>query len=131
MKHVVYHLPSGEITKYARLNEENIELNQEPGESYSIITFPIADVSLMYMVDGEPAYRPVMTLTYSPLEFDVSEELVVTGIPAGSTVHYPGGSVTVDDGTIEWGSVVAGRFPFSIEKFPYLTERFNVEVTEA
>ena len=131
MKHVAYYLASGEITKYMRLLDQNIELNLGPGESYKVLTLPIIDVGRVYIVDDTVTYRPVMDLIVSSAEITTADELIISGIPVGATVTYPDGSDVVDDGVIEWECAEPGVFFFTIELFPYLTERLEIEVTEA
>jgi hypothetical protein len=59
---------------------------------------------------------PKMALTVTQNPF------TITGIPTGTLVTYPGGELIVDDGFIEWSSVVPGNFAFQLSCFPYQDE---------
>lgn len=89
-----------------------------------------ADSKTQYIVNGGIASRPSMEITY-PASVAISETALITGIPEGATLIYPDGEVVVNDGVVEWSSLVTGTFQFSIELFPYISESFSIEVTAA
>lgn len=72
-----------------------------------------------YVVDGAITPRPAMPVTVSG-PVSVNEDWEINGIPAGTLVTYPGGSVVVDDGFIQWSSAVPGEFKFTLDLWPYL-----------
>lgn len=72
----------------------------------------------------EIADRPKMGLSVTQNPFSISN------IPPGTEVIYPGGTITVDDGFIEWTSTLPGTYTFYLNNFPYQEEIVNAEITD-
>jgi hypothetical protein len=84
-----------------------------------------------YYVDinsQEVVERLEMTLGYGPLEIEVDEEFMISGIPAGARLVHPGGEEIIEEGGVIWASETPGRFPLRIVRFPYKTEVLYVQV---
>ncbi|MDP2346710.1 MAG: hypothetical protein Q8N34_03180 [Gammaproteobacteria bacterium] len=113
------------------MHENSIELNLEDGEFWQELSVPISDVSTKYLVDNVVVEKPSMSITITELPMTIEDTLTISGIPVGATLHYPGGSIVVDDGEVEWDTVAPGTYIFTIELFPFLTERIHAEVTDA
>jgi hypothetical protein len=97
-----------------------------------LTTVTMAEMAMpqdIYVLDGVVTARPAFVLSYPVgLAVAVDAEWSATGIPAGTTVTYPGGAEVVNDGAIEWASDAPGSFDFRFELFPYLPEVVRVEV---
>jgi len=120
---------SGEILRTGSCLPEDVIKQAATGTTAEEDTVGVQDDTHYY--DGS-AYvdRPSLGLVYTTLNINTSETLVITGIPSGTTVYYPGGSEVVNDGEITWNTVVSGVFEFSFENFPYIKEALNVTVAD-
>lgn len=61
----------------------------------------------------------------------VGELWRIDGIPAGTEVEYPGGSLVVDDGFIELAFAEPGDYRFRFSNFPYLEVERVATITDA
>ena len=88
------------------------------------------DANQTYFLSDVETDRPDFSLSISHSEMTVSDELVITGIPAGTLVTYLGGTETVNDGSFNWSTASAGEYPFKLELFPYRLEELVLIVTD-
>lgn len=84
--------------------------------------------SKYYVNDSVAVFRPEMNIL-SPLSVSINEEAIILNIPSQCVVSHPDGVNVIDDEQIEWQSAVAGTFLFSFERFPYISEEIQIEVT--
>lgn len=70
--------------------------------------------------------RPVLSLQYSTDPVTVDTYFRIDGIPEGATVAYPGGSLVVDDGFIEWTTDIPGNHTFTVTAPPHLPQTITV-----
>jgi len=77
---------------------------------------------------GEVKTKPTMPITVSKRTLAVDEVIIIDNIPSGAKVDYPDGSITVNDGFIQWESAIEGSFVFQITKSPYKTEVILAQV---
>jgi hypothetical protein len=126
MNLIFYTTTSGQINRVAGCSPVSLEANKLlvlPGEA--VMEAPDAppdDLNAHYVLAGELAPRPVMGLSVSQNPF------TVTGIPVGTEVTYPGGTIVVDDGFIEWDSEEPGNYRFWFQNFPYQEEEIYAEI---
>ena len=79
-----------------------------------------------YIVDGQPAERPLMDIVMSKSVILANGEdtSTIAGIPAGAKLHVSGpvslDPVTVDETAIQFSADVPGDYSLRIECFPYL-----------
>jgi hypothetical protein len=109
-----------------------VEGNLRPGEAALVVDNPIdADKFYVSGLDSTPALaaRPVMPLVF-PEDGDVDVPYEITGIPEGTVVTFPGGTVMVDDGFVEWTSEVEGSFRFMFVNFPYQTVEHYAQIDD-
>lgn len=128
MIYVVYYLASGYVTSVKRIQEDMIEANAQPDESWLIVPGPVPATEV-YVAKGEILTRPAMELVVSSLSIAPDAVLSITGIPEGATLRHPGGTDTVTGGEVEWSTPVPGVYRFSFENFPYVAEEVSIEVT--
>lgn len=81
------------------------------------------DPRLWYAPEGELTERPSMNLGVSQNPFRVDN------IPEGTVVTFPGGTVTVDDGFLEWSAIEPGEYEFHFANFPYQEETVIAHIT--
>ncbi|WP_020209047.1 hypothetical protein [Gilvimarinus chinensis] len=129
---VIYSNNSGEILEVCAppLSSKDIA-RLEPGLGF-IHVESIADDFLdgFYIDNDVPTPKALMSLSVSgPVV--AGDDWVVTGIPTGATVKYPGGEIVVNDGYVSWSSLEPGRYPFEIKSVPYITEVVYAEITSA
>ena len=84
-----------------------------------------------YISQGEVLDRPKMGLVKGENTLFCGEDFVVSGIPAGTRVIYPGGEAIVDDGQIEWTSEEPGQHTLYFVNFPYQEETLNAAFADA
>ncbi len=107
---------AGKILRKGSCSPQFLFLQQQLGEQ---VVEGIGDEKNHYLVDGVITPRPAMPVTVSG-PVSVNDDWEITGIPVGTLVTYPGGSVVVDDGFIQWSSAVPGEFKFTLDLWPYL-----------
>lgn len=67
----------------------------------------------------------------SQIQADGVDELVLSGVPVGSSVIWPDGEEgVVNDGEVALSVDLAGSYVIKIVSFPYLTEEFTVEAID-
>lgn len=81
-------------------------------------------------VEEEAVLRPEMPLAI-PNSGTVGQPYRVEGIPEGTTLHYPGGEVVVNDGYFEWSTVESGTYKFRLENFPYQEVKIDADFSTA
>lgn len=59
----------------------------------------------------------------------VNAPVVFSGLPVGTTVVYPNGSIVVNDGFIEWASDTPGEYEFKFSLWPYLDKIVYARIT--
>ena len=125
----VRNIATGEITSTGYCPDYDLMLKPGVGEAVDLVDPDVKD-DMHYYDGSEYILRPLFGFIVPPLTIAVDATFTVTGIPAGTTVHYAGGAEAVDDGILEWSSMAEGVFHFRVENFPYMTETFNVTVTD-
>lgn len=124
---ISYQLSDGKLLEYT-----SPASTINPGPSFGLLHFENAIASEVlythYAHDNKLVERPKM-LIGGGVSVGTGEIWRIDGIPSGAMVRYPGGSITVDDGFIEWSSMVPGEFRFTIEKFPYLDAVVNAVIS--
>ena len=128
VSYIVFDNSSGEIVKTGSCQESDADLQAGAGQTSRVLKGDWNDVDHYY--DGESfAQRPSFDLQPSALEFSAGQVFRVNNIPEGTEITYPGGSVTVDDGFIEWSTIEPGKYEFEFENFPYKPEVISAKVT--
>ena len=125
---IIYHTASGQIRDQISCLDSEVD-DQYDDSEYSMLESSESILD-QYIVAGVLTPRPAFSLAPTALTFTTAESITVTGIPVGTTVFFPGGSEVVDDGELEWDSMVAGDFTLRFENFPYVAEAIDVEVTD-
>lgn len=125
--YTVYDNATGEIVKSGSCVDSDLSLQSISGQSVAQGKF---DDASEYYNGFDFVDRPKMSLTVSATIAEINEEIVISNIPEGTVVHYIDGSETVNDGIIEWSSVIAGMFTFIFVNFPYIEERLKIEINE-
>lgn len=135
----IYNKQTGQITMTVIAPDEEGVLLQISDEGKQAVLW---DHELngreLYVVNGEPAERPLMPLTYTtdgvapqegePISLAINGILRVENIPAGTQVAHPDGELTVDDGFIEWSAVEPGHYFFRFDNFPFQEVNFHAIV---
>lgn len=128
-KGVIYNKLTGAVVMNVTApDEEGVLIQLSANESWAALMDIELDHGSSYIVDGEAVDRPEMNLNISSAQLGIGEVMTVTGIPEGSVVHHPGGTVEVMDGFIEWSAVEPGSYSFAIHNFPYKEVRFDAIV---
>ncbi|HEY0960911.1 MAG TPA: hypothetical protein VGE69_00965 [Pseudomonadales bacterium] len=125
---------SGAITKVLTVTAESLAGNLAPGEAAIEILLAVDPDTCFIDLSGDAPsleVRPVMPLTVGSMAFTIEESVTISGIPAGTLFQHPDGEDEIDDGFIEWGALEPGKYTLQLVKFPYVTERFYAEVSEA
>lgn len=73
-----------------------------------------------YAPEGKPTPRPKFNINV--VQKGLDSPFRIDNIPKGTLVEYPNGSILVDDGYIEWDSLVEGVYEFKLTNFPYQEE---------
>ncbi|WP_339898287.1 hypothetical protein [uncultured Gilvimarinus sp.] len=118
---------SGEIIQHTEPASESFP--EVPG--VTVVQSDDGDASWVlshYHAGGSVLPRPVMAVTQSNA-VAVGEPWRIEGIPAGTVVSYPGGTVTVDDGFIELSFAEPGEYKFTLSNFPYIEGECVAKVT--
>ena len=90
------------------------------------------DDSTHWVVDGQLVERPVMSLEVDKtvIEADGVDQAMITGIPSGATVRIDGQpDEVVHDGTVSFGTEVAGEYRLRFEAFPHRDAEIVVTAT--
>jgi hypothetical protein len=130
---VKFHIYNDAGVVRANIDAPNLEhafLQCGPGEH--IGTGPL-DGERFWVVDDQPVARPAMTLHDTTMTLDGVERVLVSDIPAGTTLKVDRDELgTIDDGALEFTPVEAGRFQFRlVPPFPCQWLTFEVVVHEA
>lgn len=126
--YTVYSTTSGEILRNGTCNNADVSL--QAGEGETAIGSFYNDDNKYYDFDSSSFLdRPIMGIEISSKKVAIDQEVIITGIPAGTTFLYSAGSETIDDGQVEWSSNVSGGYEIILSNFPYQTEVFSIEVT--
>lgn len=120
---VVYEVGTGRITEYSAppMSQVDVEQLDQNLAALNVETFGGEQLFTHYITGGALTERPAMPLTGGD-PVAVGELWRIDGIPAGTEVEYPGGSLVVDDGFIELSFAEPGEYRFRFSKFPYLEE---------
>lgn len=116
MKIIIYKQSNGEIQRCCDVPWAVVPAQLQAGETYIL---GYANDAEEYVVNYTVVPRPDMPISINGLEQLVGGVLRIDGIPQGATLHCPVGTVAIDDGFIEWTSLVEGMFPITIDCFPY------------
>lgn len=131
---VVYNLATGMILSRVQAPDEHgVEIQIMGKEDTLGVLFEDADMATQYVVGGQLATRPQMSLTCAhdlsqPITLAKGEVFEVKGLMEGTTVIHPDGYTTVDDGYIDWGSDTAGEYQLHFVKAPYQEVTINAIV---
>lgn len=128
MKYVAYDPADGRIRYYYEVNGP---LSDAPAGLALHLLDPIRTKSVMtshYVVGEALMPRPIMPLAGAD-PVATNQVWRLDGIPDGAEVVYPGGSVVVHDGFIEWTCAVPGEYEFRLTKFPYLDAVVYASIT--
>lgn len=125
----VYKAATGEILASGSCPEELLNLHGDEAQGEALLLGINAPGDEFYVLDGQVVARPAMTLT-APEAGLVGEPVVITGIPAGTRIHYHDGEAVMDEsGVLEWESAVAGSFVFYLDAFPHRSQEVRIEIT--
>lgn len=89
-----------------------------------------SDVFDYYDIEaGETKPRTSNPTAISTLSFtaDLFDSVILTNVPANSSVRVRGQSYLVDDGEFEYSTNVPGKFEIVVSSFPELDKVFKVE----
>ena len=87
-------------------------------------------LSTHYVIDGIITSRPEFKLTYQS-DLAANEVFRIDGIPPGTQVKHPEGTIQVDDGFLEWSTNTPGEYKFRLSNFPHLEKVIYAHVTQA
>lgn len=128
IKFVVRKENTGEIVKTGNCQQGDLGIQAGPGEVAEEITKSVNDVD--HYFDGtDYVKRPVLVLQHPTPRFTIGEPFRIDGIPPGTLVEHPEGSLQVDDGFLEWSSLEPGVYRFHFHSFPYKPKKIIAEVT--
>jgi len=79
------------------------------------------DADTKYIVNGEIADRPTMTVSQSKQEVvaDSVDSVIITGIPSGATIRWNATEQTADGNDIEFVTDIIGEHKLHITLWPY------------
>lgn len=84
--------------------------------------------SSQWLSGGKVVERPRLRLTCSSQQVRVSENVVITDIPAGCQVDHPDGRSVITDGEFIWSANVPDTYALRFECFPYLSQTIMITV---
>lgn len=125
---VVYEEASGRVIKYGTCQIETLAAQAGDGQVSMKLDAPFVPDPPKYILDGEITERPTMPLVE---EANDGPLFHLTGIPVGTKVLFPDGEIIVDDGFIQWTSLVEGEYQFILTNFPYVEEVRYARITHA
>lgn len=132
VKATMYDSRTGEIVMGVEAPDKETVLLQEIPEHTKIHWGEVYSHESHYFAKGLAVPRPPMNLRIVPdLNIIKGETVIITNIPVGSTVTYPGGTTVINDGKAEWGSIVPGTYTLGFTLFPYIDEVLDVIVRDA
>lgn len=132
VKATMYDSRTGEIRMGVEAPDKETVLLQEIPKDTKIHWGDAYSNGTYYFAKDLAVPRPPMNLRIVPgLSIIKGEIVTITNIPVGSTVTYPGGTTTINNGKAEWGSVVPGTYTLKFTLFPYIDEVLNVIVRDA
>jgi hypothetical protein len=140
-KGTIYNVNTGLIvSSMVSSTEEAITLQLTLNPDHRVYMGQEFNNDLHYFVDGVPVSKLRMPLTINgeiydhsgeELQFHPGDTVKIEGIPNGAQVIYPGGSLIVDDGFIEWSTDESNFFSFVIEAQPYMREIIYANFVQA
>jgi len=124
----------GRILQTGSCPEEMLDLQAGPGREVMEGGAGVTSYS-HYVANGEIVERPGMGISVSKITLvaDGSDEVAITGVPAGAQLSIDGPVVAdaiADGEPISITSVHAGIYVIQATKFPYRDERININATE-
>jgi hypothetical protein len=128
MKIIIYQQSNGEILRCCDVPWAAVPAQLREGETYIL---GWADDSTEYVFNYEVVPRPDMDLVINSFDLLTGEPLHISGIPEGAEVTCRAGNFIVNDGFVEWTSMVDGVFPVYINCFPYKGVKINASFTSA
>lgn len=128
MRHFLIHTVSdGRIVRSANRSNDTPPLLDE-GEDYVEVPGRIDDYSDLRMgEEGLQQREPLPLPDEATIVADGADELVLTGLPAGTTFSFDLETGTVDDGELVLTAVVPAVYDLIVDPFPY--RRHTVRVT--
>ena len=128
----MYDRSTGEIRMGIEAPDKETVLLQEIPKNTKIHWGEVYSHDTNYFAKDLAVPRPPMNLRIVPdLNIIKGEKVIITNIPVGCVVTYPGGTTTINDGKAEWGSIVSGTYTLEFTLFPYIDEVLNVTVRDA
>lgn len=132
VKATIYDRRTGEIRMGVEAPDKETVLLQEIPEDTKIHWGEVYSHENHYFAKDLAVPRPPMNLRIVPgLNIIKGETVIITNIPVGCVVTYPGGTTTINDGKAEWGSIVPGTYTLKFTLFPYIDEVLDVIVRDA
>jgi len=127
---IIYDSFSGQVLEWCSPPLSKIDRAALPSGRGFINVDELDEDSLLesFVADGALSPRPLMPVTQSNA-VAVGELWRIDGIPSGTVVIYPGGTVTVDDGFIELSFAEPGEYKFTLSNFPYIEGECVAKVT--
>lgn len=126
IKFTVFSLSNGEVLRWGSCVQSDVHLQKMAGEGVMEGEFKHSDY---YHNGTEFVERPAMSLVPSNLTLAVDEVLRIDGIPPDTLLKFPGDSIVVHDGYVEWASAVPGEYQFKFINFPYKDEVIYASVS--
>lgn len=125
----IYNTTTGRIEmNVVAPDEDGVRLQIAGRQGLEVILDEILDASAVYIKDGVVTDRPSMPWVGEEVFLTPGEVFRVDGVIEGSRVGFPGGTMIVDDGFIEWATETPGSYPIFISKFPFKEVTFNAIV---
>ena len=123
--HSIYDLTTGVIRMSITSNDPRVlEINL--GENEGAIEGEVSALNCL-VIGGEIKPRPEIAQSATH-KIKQGEELVVGGIPEGTTLHHPGGTCVIDDGELSWSSAEPGVFELMMINAHYKPCQIKIEV---
>jgi hypothetical protein len=107
----------------------SVSLNTGVGET-ALIVDSISEPELYWVNAGVLTLRTPFPTVVAPLSVTMGTDIVVTGIPSGSTVIWPDGEVTVEtDGEVSCDTPYVGEYVFKFGHLHHLASEVTINVT--
>jgi len=135
MKKIGLYSSEGEIELTITCPESLVALQGNAGLSMIDLAFSQDGVN-SYVDNSTFTVKPKDTMplvaTNSPLTADGTDEVIISGIPAGAQVEWPDGQTDiVTGGEIGFSVDLAGTYTFQFTAVPYLNQEIIVEAIPA
>lgn len=133
--YAIYDSATGKIDRIYQGTEAEAQLQPLQGESVIEVAQGVTDVnSFVVTSTGTVESKQAFPISASATEItaDGVDELVITGIPVGTTVTWPDGQQDeVTDGEVRFSVDLVGTYTLRLEALQYLTEDITVEAIPA